>query len=183
MDPTIIYDYQEEQKRQFKDEGCYHLDDPCNILKLNKEDINLKKIRNLLPREKKQFVATSEFNSQTDDYIVKDIKLDKINYILNINNGKRFVSFKSRKGKKDIDAETKLFKIFYHLWEFKWEYKKGNSSIKGEWVAKSNLLIQSKNTESGLDALLGRLRKKLSGLPITIESNNAGKYRMAIRFQ
>ncbi|MFA5360056.1 MAG: hypothetical protein WC349_03835 [Patescibacteria group bacterium] len=184
-DPTIIYDYQKDQRKQFEDEGCYQLDAPCNILKINKQDINLKKIKKLLPQDKKQTIPITKFKQRTTDrgIIVKNIKLDVVNYILKINNDEKFVSFKSKKDGEGIDAETKLYKIFRHLWDYKWTYKKDNLLERGEWVAKNNLLIQGKTTGGGLDALLGRLRKRLSGLPIIIEPNNAGKYRLVIKLQ
>src|SRR3989338_11018135 len=54
---------------------------------------------------------------------IKDARLDEQNYLLEINNGEKIISFKSKKQGEGLEKETKQFKILYQLWEFRWEFK------------------------------------------------------------
>ena len=55
---------------------------------------------------------------------IKHIALDPKSYSLIINH-QDYVSFKSKRHKQDLEAETKQFKVLYHLWEFRKEMKTG----------------------------------------------------------
>jgi len=46
---------------------------------------------------------------------IKDIRLDKNNYLLEINKGEENIFFKTKQKSTGLAKETKLFKILYHL--------------------------------------------------------------------
>jgi len=121
----------------------------------------------------------------SDPYKVKSLQLNESQYLLEINDGERFIPFKSKKGKEGIEKETKLFRILYHLWDFRTEFK-NNKKITGEnyWVTIENLKIES-GCES-IDATykqIKRLENKLkkNNLPIQIDATN-GKYRLVVTY-
>ncbi|MDD3940348.1 MAG: hypothetical protein PHQ01_02110, partial [Candidatus Pacebacteria bacterium] len=74
---------------------------------------------------------SSDTLDSKDPYKVKSLQLNESQYLLEINNGEKFISFKSKKGKEGLEKETKLFKILCHLWEFRTEFK-NNKRIIGE---------------------------------------------------
>ncbi len=116
--------------------------------------------------------------------IVKSIQLNEGNCMLEINDGTDNISFRSKKGRKGLEKETKLFKILFHLWDFRRTLGKNNSVLlKGDWVSLSNLATQTGSNETATGTNIQRLRKKFESknLPIEIEPNNAGKYRLTIR--
>ena len=54
-----------------------------------------------------------------EPYAVKSIRLNENQYLLEINNGERIISFKSKKEKEELEKETKLFKILFYLWDLR----------------------------------------------------------------
>jgi hypothetical protein len=83
------------------------------------------------------------FKKEPERIKIKHARLDEDNYLLEINNGEKIISFKSKKKiKKGLDLEnhltkeqeeelkkeefkTKQFKILAELWRFKWEKVSG----------------------------------------------------------
>lgn len=56
---------------------------------------------------------------------IKNVRLDTRAFLLSINHGERDVSFKSKRHKKDLEKETKMFKVLACLFEFRYEMKNG----------------------------------------------------------
>ena len=131
--------------------------------------------------------------------LIKDARLDEQNYLLEINNGEKVISFKSKKKIKELDFEedltqeekeqlgretlkTKQWKILYHLWDFRWELKDGRVLKKGDYTSLDNLVrgSGSKNTEAAYKHIQ-RLnnRFKDEGVAIEIKGENE-KYRLII---
>ena len=96
------------------------------------------------------------------------------------------LSFKSKKEGFGLDKETKLFKIVCHFWEFRQEInKKGSLKREGKWITLDNLAVQTNSNTTAVYQSIKRLRVKFNKnkLPIEIESNKAGKYRLKIFFK
>ena len=130
---------------------------------------------------------------------IKDIRIDRDNYFLEINGGERFVSFKSRKKFKKLEPEeystqeekdhlkreakrTKQWKILYHLWAFLWEMKNGKVLRKGDIVTLGNLKRATGcKTTGAVQQHIKRLndRFKNEGLSIEITGENE-KHRLII---
>ena len=120
-----------------------------------------------------------------DPYKVKSFRLNESQYLLEINNGERVISFKSKKGKEGLEKETKLFKILCHLWEFRTEFK-NNKRIIGEndWATIENLKRASGCKSIGATyKQIKRLENnfKENNFPIKIEVANE-KYRLVITY-
>lgn len=112
---------------------------------------------------------------------LKKVRLNKFEHYIEINNGERIITFNSKSGK---DHESMEFKIFFHLWDFRWEEKKNKIKKKGEYITKENLKRGMGSKSVGAtDQTIKRLRNiiKKEKLPIVIESKG-GKYRMVIYF-
>jgi len=56
---------------------------------------------------------------------IKNIRLDIDRYLLIVNDGERIIAFKSKRHKKGLDKETKLFKVLALLFDFRLEKKNG----------------------------------------------------------
>ena len=131
--------------------------------------------------------------------LIKDARLDEQNYLLEINNGEKVISFKSKKKIKELDFEedltqeekeqlgretlkTKQWKILYHLWDFRWELKDGRVLKKGDYTSLDNLVrgSGSESTEAAYKHIQ-RLnnRFKDEGVAIEIKGENE-KYRLII---
>ena len=131
--------------------------------------------------------------------LIKDARLDEQNYLLEINNGEKVISFKSKKKIKELDFEedltqeekeqlgretlkTKQWKILYHLWDFRWELKDGRVLKKGDYTSLDNLVrgSGSESTEAAYKHIQ-RLnnRFKNEGVAIEIKGENE-KYRLII---
>jgi hypothetical protein len=52
---------------------------------------------------------------QTNIIPIKNIRIDKNSFLLEINNGEENVFFKIKQKGTGLEKETKLFKIIYHL--------------------------------------------------------------------
>ena len=114
--------------------------------------------------------------------IIKNASLDKSNYILEINNGEKIISFKSRKKGEGLEKETKQFKILYHLWDFHWEMKNNKVIKKGDYASLDNLMKGSgSESEDAAYKHIQRLnsRFKKEGVAIEIKGENK-KYRLII---
>ncbi|MBI2063301.1 MAG: hypothetical protein HYT61_03655 [Candidatus Yanofskybacteria bacterium] len=59
---------------------------------------------------------------------IKNVRLDTDRYLLVVNDGERVVAFKSKRHKKGLDKETKLFKVLVLLFDFRLE-KKGEKIL------------------------------------------------------
>jgi len=117
---------------------------------------------------------------------IKQIAIIENKYIIEINNGTDDLSFRSKKQGEGLDKETKLFKIIFHLWDFRQEFnKKGSIKRKGAWITLDNLAIQTNSNTGAVYQNIRRLREKFNEnkLPLEIESNKAGKYRLKIFFK
>ncbi len=113
---------------------------------------------------------------------IKDIRVDASNYMMEINNGEKILSFKSKRGAHDLDKETKAFKILYHLWDFHWEMKNNEVLRKGDFASLANLKRGTGCRTNGavyqhIKRLNGRFRDE--GLSIEISGENE-KYRLVI---
>lgn len=127
-------------------------------------------------------------NKQFDEKIIKsmipikNVRLDKNNYLLEINHGEKIISFKSRKKKEGLEKETKQFKILYHLWDYRHELTDGKITQKGDFVSLDNLMKGSgaENTDATYKHVL-RLNSifKKANIAIKIKGEN-GKYRLLI---
>lgn len=69
---------------------------------------------------------------------IKTIKLDIHDMLLRVND-EPLVNFKSRSKGEGLEKETKQFKILIHLWDFRWEFKNGKVSRKGDIALLQNL--------------------------------------------
>ena len=114
--------------------------------------------------------------------LIKDARLDEQNYLLEINNGGKVISFKSKKKGSGLEKETKQFKVLYHLWDFRWELKNGRVLKKGDYTSLDNLVKGSGSKSIGaaykhIQRLNNRLKNE--GVTIEIEGENE-KYRLII---
>ncbi|MFA5095687.1 MAG: hypothetical protein WC447_03460, partial [Candidatus Paceibacterota bacterium] len=128
--------------------------------------------------------AEKEQNTQPIQQIkIRNITLNQENLMIEINNGEKIISFKSRKSKGE-NEETKFFKIVYHLWEFREEIDKNNKIIvEGDWITISNLAKGAESTEGATLKNISRLKDKFSkeGVPIEIRASNNGRYKLIIQ--
>lgn len=113
---------------------------------------------------------------------VVDVRLDKINYQLDINKGEKIISFKSKTKGEGLEKETKQYKILIHLWDFRWELKNGKVLRKGEFVSLENLqkgsgCLTQDATYQHIKRINGRFGT--NDLPIEIIGENE-KYRLII---
>lgn len=123
-----------------------------------------------------------EKEENRDKIVIRNISLNEQKYMLEINDGEDNVSFRSKKGKSGLEKETKLFKIFLHLWEFRREIGRNNNVIaKGDWVSLKNLAFQTDSNEGATYKNINRVLDKIKRFPIEIGNDNAGKYRLVIK--
>ncbi|MFH0853438.1 MAG: hypothetical protein V1853_03460 [bacterium] len=113
---------------------------------------------------------------------IKDIGLDTTNHLLVINNGEQIIHFRSKKKGVDYQKETKLFKVFFQLWDFRWEMKDGKVEKRGDFVSLENLAkgseSESKNAAyKQIQRLNDRFKKKRADIEIKGENE---KYRLII---
>lgn len=114
--------------------------------------------------------------------LIKDARLDEQNYFLEINNGEKLISFKSKKKGSGLEKETKRFKTLYHLWDFRWELKGSRVLKKGNLISLDNLMKGGgiKSTGAAYSHIKGlNNRFKNEGVAIEIEGENE-KYRLII---
>lgn len=135
---------------------------------------------------------------------IKSVRLDEKNYFLEINNGEKIISFKSRKKtntgddheelnekeREELEGEiskTKMFKVLCALLDFKWE--KINGKIRktnketSDTVTLKNLTVSSRcKTEAATRKQIKRLNIKFEKeeIPIYIESKNEKAIRIII---
>lgn len=111
---------------------------------------------------------------------IKNATLDEKNYLLEINNGEKIISFKSKKKGKGLEKETKLFKILYHLWDYRWIHKNNKVIKKGDYISLDNLAKNCESTEAAYKHIQ-RLndRFKDEGVAIEIRGENE-KYRLIV---
>ena len=122
-------------------------------------------------------------NLQKNIIPIKNIRIDKNNFLLEINEGEENVFFKTKQKGTGLEKETKLFKILYHLWDFRKELKNNKIIQKGDYVLLDNLTKGSNSTSK--DATyknITRLNKRFEdkGLAIKIEGK-LGKYQLVIQ--
>ena len=140
-------------------------------------------ITKLPPLELKN--STDSFHQQTKDIAqipIRDVRLDESNFLLEINNGEKIISFKSKKKGEGLEKETKQFKILYHLWDFCWEIKNSKVIKKGDYTSLENL-VRGSGSESA-DAAYKHIQRlnirfKNEGVAIEIKGENE-KYRLII---
>ncbi len=176
-------------KKPLKEDEIIHDLQKWGVLKIEEkytEDKSLIYYLRILPKFE-EIYKDHCFNKQKlkEPRVVRHIGLNENQYLLEINNGEGFVSFKSKKRKEGLEKETKLFKILCHLWDFRTEIK-NNKNIAEEsyWTTIENLKISS-GCES-IDATyrqIKRLEKKFkkNDLPIKIEAINE-KYRLVVNY-
>jgi hypothetical protein len=78
---------------------------------------------------------------------IKSVRLDTDRYLLVVNDGERVVAFKSKRHRKGLDKETKLFKILALLFDFRLE-KKGekilhSKNLKPDYTSLKNIASNS----------------------------------------
>jgi glucan-binding YG repeat protein len=133
-------------------------------------------------RVAEKFEEKTILQKSKDIVPIKNIRLDTSNHFLEINNGEKIISFRSKKGKEGLEKETKQFKILYHLWDFRWELKNNRIITKGDFASLDNLTkgSGSKNPEAACKCIqrLNTYLKK-AGLAVEIKGEN-GKYRLII---
>ncbi len=152
---------------------------------------NVKKVRPWLMRLHTFMLSNSTASNSiakaintTDPIIIKKIVFKEKDAMIEINGGKKIISFKDRKGKNG-NEETKFYKIIYHLWEFRDEIgKNGDILKKGEWVTIDNLAIGANSTNGATTKNISRLRDTFKSeiVPIEITSSNNGRYKLVIYF-
>lgn len=126
----------------------------------------------------------SEVSKPAEQIKIKKITLRQDDLMLEINGGKKIISFKARKSKGESE-ETKFFKIIYHLWDYRQEIgKNGKVTKQGEWVTLKNLATGAESTEGATTRNVSRLRDifKTEGVPIQIEPSNNSRYKLIIQF-
>ncbi len=162
------------------------------VLHKNKYEVWIKRLHEyLIPRlenfQNEEKVVLQKQNEPSEKLAtpsipVKDARLDGQNYFLELNNGEEIISFKSKKKGEGLEKETKQFKVLFHLWEFRWEFKNGKVLKKGEFVSLDNL-AKASNSESTEAAYkhIQRLNTlfKSKGVAIEIMGENE-KYRLII---
>jgi len=113
---------------------------------------------------------------------IKDARLDKQNYFLEVNRGEKIIYFKSKKRGEGLERETKQFKVLYHLWDFRWKLKDGRVLKKGELTSLDNLMrgSGSESTEAAYKHIQ-RLNNRFKGEGVAIEiAGENKKYRLII---
>jgi len=117
---------------------------------------------------------------------IKHIAIDEKSYSLIIN-GQDYVSFRSKRNKKDLEAETKQFRVLFHLWEFRKEIKNGriNQKLPSDFVSLSNVATGASCTEEAARQHIKRLktRFKKEGLPIDIKASGTGLYQLVVELE
>jgi hypothetical protein len=113
---------------------------------------------------------------------IKDIRLRASGYLLEINNGEKIISFKSKTKSEGLDKETKQFKILMLLWDYHWELKDGKVLKKGDFTSLENLKRGSKCPT--IEATYQHIKRinnlfKKNNLSIEIKGENE-KYRLII---
>lgn len=113
---------------------------------------------------------------------IRNLSLDEKNYFLEINNGEKIISFRSKKSREGLERETKQFKILYHLWDYRWELKNDKVIRRGDFVSLDNLTKGSGS--KNIDATYKHIQRlnaylKKTGVSIEIAGDNA-KYRLII---
>jgi hypothetical protein len=116
-------------------------------------------------------------------YPLKNVVLDRYNYLLKINKGDKIISFRCKTNREGlVEKENKSFKIFFHLWEFHQETKNDEVTKSGEIVSLENLKrVSGCLTVSATYQHIKRLnnRFKDNGVDIKIKGEN-GRYRLVI---
>lgn len=115
---------------------------------------------------------------------IKTIKLLSEDLLLEINGGKKIISFKARKNKGE-NEETKFFKMIHHFWDFRDEISKSGKKIRqGQWVTLENLAKGAGSTQGATSKNIGRLREKFKteGVTIDLLPSNSGRYKLVIYF-
>jgi len=130
---------------------------------------------------------------------IRDIRMDEDNYLLEINGGERFLSFRSRKKIKNVETEeyltpqekdhlkrevkkTKQWKVLFYLWDCRWEMKNNKVLRRGEFFSLANLnRVTGCKTTGAVQQHIKRLNTlfKKGGLLIEIIGENE-KYRLVI---
>ena len=130
---------------------------------------------------------------------IKDIRMDEDNYLLEVNGGERFLSFRSRKKIKTAEPEeyltpqekehlkrevkkTRQWKVLFYLWDCRWEVKNNKILRKGDFFSLANLRrVTGCKTTGAVQQHIKRLngRFKYEGLAIEIIGENE-KYRLVI---
>jgi len=154
---------------------CFYLVGPIKLL-LYGERQRLLDIVNPPQKQKK------EVETAPQKIAIKNVRLDETNYLLEINKGEKFVSFKSKKSGAGLEKETKVFKILFHLWDFRQEVKSGGITLKGNPVSLNNLKRGSGcPSDEAVYQHIKRINKlfETKGLSIKIEGEN-GKYTLII---
>ena len=101
---------------------------------------------------------------------------------MEINNGEKLISFKSKKKGIGLEKETKRFKTLYQLWDFRWELKGSRVLKKGSIISLDNLMKggEIKSTGAVHSHIKGlNNRFKNEGVAIEIKGENE-KYRLII---
>ena len=172
----------------------------------NNYDIHLDRVHRYLIKEWNKKERDKEPSGELEKGLkkvsikIKNVRLDKQNYLLEINNGEEVIPFRSKKRirKPDIAEEgltpeeeeqlmqgafeTKQWKTLFHLWDFRWEIKNGNILRKGDFVSLENLKKGSEcSTTEATYQHIKRLRNRFNneGVDIKIERKNE-KYRLVI---
>lgn len=136
-----------------------------------------------------QFVVNKEINAKKTTskkaviIPIKTVLLSSQNYFLEINNGEKTISFKSRKEDEALGKETKQFKVLHCLWELRQEITKNNKiTIKGHPLSLKELAQTSGcKSEGAVYKHIIRLndRFKMEGVAIEIKGEN-GNYRLIV---
>lgn len=125
---------------------------------------------------------TTEINKKYPLTPIKNVRLSEKNYLLEINNGDRIISFKSKKSGRGLEKETKQFKVLFYFWDFRWELNDGKISKKGGIISLENL-TRASGSES-MDAAYKHIQRlnnrfKKEGVAIEIKGEN-GNYRLIV---
>lgn len=136
--------------------------------------------------DRETFLKISKLTEKGIKKKIQHIALDPKSYSLIINH-QDYVPFRSKRHKHDLEAETKQFKILYHLWEFRKEVKNGkvNQKIDSDFASLSNIARGAECTEEAARQHIKRLRQrfKKEKLPIDIEPSGTGLYQLVIELE
>lgn len=115
---------------------------------------------------------------------IKDIQLYEDSYTIDVNKGEENISFRSKRGKENLEKETKQFKILVILWEYRQERNDNKILRKGLPTTLDNLVRGSGcPTEESVTQHIKRLNSRFQkeGLLIKIKNIGANKFVLEVQ--
>jgi hypothetical protein len=110
---------------------------------------------------------------------IKTVRLDKDDFMLIINGGARKILFNSKRHKRDLEKETKMFKILVALYPFRYKIKndsvqRGRNLNPDEMPLASIAKVSGSKTVEAAYQHVKRLNEKFIeyGVPIKVKKKN-----------